>query len=49
MTEPTGLRVEVSDGLAQLVIDRVQKRNALSRSMWAEIPGLLADLAADRS
>jgi enoyl-CoA hydratase/carnithine racemase len=48
MTEPTGLRVEVSDGLAKLVIDRVQKRNALSRAMWAEIPGLLADLAADR-
>ena len=43
------LRVETGpyDGVARLVIDRVPKRNALNRSMWTQIPVLLADLAAD--
>src|SRR4051812_39458452 len=43
------LRVETGpyDGVARLVIDRVPKRNALNRSMWKQIPILLADLAAD--
>jgi enoyl-CoA hydratase/carnithine racemase len=29
------------------VIDRVAKRNALTRAMWEALPGLLAELAAD--
>jgi enoyl-CoA hydratase/carnithine racemase len=33
--------------VATLVIDRVDKRNALTRAMWEVLPGLLADLAAD--
>ncbi|WP_202866062.1 enoyl-CoA hydratase/isomerase family protein [Kribbella turkmenica] len=33
--------------VARLVIDKVEKRNALTRSMWEVLPGLLAELAAD--
>ncbi|GAA1574999.1 enoyl-CoA hydratase/isomerase family protein [Kribbella karoonensis] len=33
--------------VARLVIDRVAKRNALTRAMWKELPGLLAGLAVD--
>src|SRR4051794_18066881 len=33
--------------VARVVIDRVPKRNALSRAMWEALPGLLAELAAD--
>ncbi|GAA0573174.1 enoyl-CoA hydratase/isomerase family protein [Kribbella sandramycini] len=33
--------------VARLVIDRVRKRNALTRAMWEALPGLLAELAAD--
>ncbi|TCM49428.1 enoyl-CoA hydratase/isomerase family protein [Kribbella sp. VKM Ac-2568] len=33
--------------VATLVIDRVDKRNALTRAMWEALPDLLADLAAD--
>jgi enoyl-CoA hydratase/carnithine racemase len=33
--------------VARLVIDRVPKRNALTRAMWEALPGLLAELAAD--
>ena len=40
------LRVETGE-VARLVIDRLGKRNALNRSMWTQIPALLADLAAD--
>lgn len=41
-----GLRVE-RGVVARLVIDRVAKRNALTRAMWEALPGLLAELAAD--
>ena len=41
-----GLRVE-GGVVARLVIDRVAKRNALTRAMWEALPGLLAELAAD--
>jgi enoyl-CoA hydratase/carnithine racemase len=46
-TGPAGIAVETGryDGVARLVIDRVPKRNALNRSMWTQIPALLADLA----
>ncbi|GAA1710568.1 enoyl-CoA hydratase/isomerase family protein [Kribbella yunnanensis] len=33
--------------VARLVIDRVEKRNALTRAMWEALPGLLAELAAN--
>ncbi|MFI5710530.1 enoyl-CoA hydratase/isomerase family protein [Kribbella sp. NPDC051620] len=33
--------------VARVVIDRVPKRNALTRAMWEALPGLLAELAAD--
>ncbi|WBQ05240.1 enoyl-CoA hydratase/isomerase family protein [Kribbella sp. CA-293567] len=33
--------------VAHLVIDRVPKRNALTRAMWEALPGVLAELAAD--
>lgn len=33
--------------VARLVIDRVPKRNALTRAMWEALPRLLAELAAD--
>jgi len=41
-----GFRVETG-AVARLVIDRVAKRNALTRAMWEALPGLLAELAAD--
>ncbi len=41
-----GFRVE-RGVVARLVIDRVEKRNALTRAMWEALPGLLAELAAD--
>ncbi len=41
-----GFRVE-GGAVARLVIDRAAKRNALTRAMWAALPGLLGDLASD--
>jgi len=41
-----GFRIE-GGVVARLVIDRVEKRNALTRAMWEALPGLLAELAAD--
>ena len=41
-----GFRVE-GGVVARLVIDRVAKRNALTRAMWEALPGVLAELAAD--
>jgi enoyl-CoA hydratase/carnithine racemase len=41
-----GFRVE-RGAVARLVIDRVEKRNALTRAMWEAVPGVLAELAAD--
>ena len=42
-----GFTVETDGAVARLVIDRVEKRNALTRAMWEALPGLLAGLAAD--
>lgn len=44
--EKLGFRVE-RGAVARLVIDRAEKRNALTRAMWEALPGLLAKLAAD--
>ncbi|WP_226343727.1 enoyl-CoA hydratase/isomerase family protein [Agilicoccus flavus] len=42
-----GLRVEVADGVAQLVLDRPEKHNAVGLAMWRALPGVLAGLDAD--
>lgn len=42
----TALRLEVSGRRADLVIDRPEKRNAMSLAMWAALPGLLAQAEA---
>jgi enoyl-CoA hydratase/carnithine racemase len=41
------LRVGRDGAVATLTIDRVDKRNALTAGMWASLPGVLAELAAD--
>lgn len=41
------LTVTVRGAVAWLTINRVDKRNALTRAMWAELPGLLDGLATD--
>jgi enoyl-CoA hydratase/carnithine racemase len=46
MTE--GLRTSVGeDGVATVTFDRPTKRNALTRAMWAALPDVLGELAAD--
>ncbi|MGH6898846.1 MAG: enoyl-CoA hydratase/isomerase family protein [Geminicoccaceae bacterium] len=44
--EPVYLTIE--GALAQLVLNRPGKRNALDRAMWATIPALVAQVAKDR-
>ena len=39
----------VSDGIAHVIIDRVQKKNAMSLDMWREMARLVATAAADLS
>ena len=46
LTARVGFRIE-GGAVARLVIDRAAKRNALTRAMWAALPGLLDDLASD--
>ncbi len=41
-----GFRI-VTGAVSRLVIDRVGKRNALTREMWEALPGLLEPLAVD--
>jgi enoyl-CoA hydratase len=43
------LCLSVSDGIAQIVIDRVHKKNAMSLEMWREMARLVTAVAADRS
>ncbi|GAB3301887.1 enoyl-CoA hydratase/isomerase family protein [Geodermatophilus aquaeductus] len=43
------LRVSRDGAVAVLTIDRADKRNALTAGMWAALPGILAELAADPS
>ncbi|MFI7008535.1 enoyl-CoA hydratase/isomerase family protein [Streptomyces sp. NPDC050145] len=49
MVPPTAQRLthEVTDGVATVVIDHPAKRNAMTDAMWAALPPLLAELAAD--
>lgn len=41
------LRVEHDGPVARLLIDRADKRNAFTQAMWAAVPGLLAEVAAN--
>jgi enoyl-CoA hydratase/carnithine racemase len=41
------LRVSRDGAVAVLTIDRADKRNALTAGMWAALPGVLGELAAD--
>ncbi|MFJ6934927.1 enoyl-CoA hydratase/isomerase family protein [Streptomyces sp. NPDC101132] len=41
------LRHSVTDGVATVVIAHPAKRNAMTAAMWARLPGLLDELAAD--
>lgn len=43
------LRLEKNGKIAQLVIDRPEKRNAFNQAMWELFPELLADAMADES
>ncbi|GAA2742855.1 enoyl-CoA hydratase/isomerase family protein [Kitasatospora cinereorecta] len=48
-TVPTGvdgLRARVDDGVATLVLDRPERRNAVTGAMWRALPGVLERLAA---
>ena len=50
MTESTSkLRVIVAEGVARVVIDNAERRNAFDFSMWRSLPSLLAALDADAS
>jgi enoyl-CoA hydratase len=41
------LRCEVDDGVATVVLDRPEKRNALGPAFWADLPELMASLDHD--
>ncbi|MCO7221358.1 enoyl-CoA hydratase/isomerase family protein [Klenkia sp. PcliD-1-E] len=41
------LRVDVEGPVATLTVDRPAKRNAMTRAMWAAVPGLLAQVVDD--
>lgn len=43
------LKVEILDGVATLILNRPEKKNALTLAMWTAVPGLLAGVAADRT
>lgn len=51
MSDPisSGLKLERRGGIAEIVIDRPEKRNALSFEMWASLPNLIAEVEADDS
>lgn len=44
-----GFDFTVSGGVGTLVIDRPEKRNALSRAMWRQLPEIIAAVDADDS
>ncbi|MCQ4206398.1 enoyl-CoA hydratase/isomerase family protein [Streptomyces longispororuber] len=44
---PPQITYSVADGVATVVIDHPAKRNAMTDTMWAALPPLLAGLAAD--
>ncbi len=41
------LRTSVDGAVATLLIDRPEKRNAISLEMWGSLPGLVAEVCAD--
>ena len=43
------LSLSISDGIAQIVIDRADKRNAMSLEMWGEMRRLVTAATSDRS
>jgi enoyl-CoA hydratase/carnithine racemase len=43
------LSLSISDGIAQIIIDRADKRNAMSLEMWAEMRRLVTAATSDRS
>lgn len=48
MTDPVPVTLTPArEGIATLMLDRPQRRNALTRAMWGAIPGLLEQAAAD--
>ena len=47
MNESDHLRVTRDGAVAVLTIDRPEKRNAMTARMWADLPGVLAGVAAD--
>ena len=47
MTTSDHLRVARDGAVAVLTIDRAEKRNAMTAQMWADLPGVLAGIAAD--
>lgn len=49
MGEPTTLAVEVTDGVAQLRLDRPAAANAMNRAMWFELRDTVRALDADPS
>ncbi|WP_209325842.1 enoyl-CoA hydratase/isomerase family protein [Brevibacterium renqingii] len=44
-----GFDFTVAGGVGTLVIDRTEKRNAISRPMWRALPGIIASVDADDS
>ncbi len=43
------IHLTTSGPVAHLTIDRAAKRNAMTQAMWEQLPGLLAEAAADAS
>jgi enoyl-CoA hydratase/carnithine racemase len=43
------IRTETEGGIGRLILDRPEKRNAMSRAMWRAIPGAVERLDADAS
>ncbi|SCX37471.1 Enoyl-CoA hydratase/carnithine racemase [Klenkia marina] len=41
------LTLQVDGAVATLTVDRAEKRNAMTRAMWAAVPGLLAQVESD--
>ena len=41
------LRLDIASGIARLLIDRPQKRNAMDQAMWEAVPVLVAKAMAD--
>ena len=43
------IRIDVSDGIGELILNKPERRNALSSDMWEAIPGLVRQLETDSS